>query len=65
MAKTNKKADDKLSPGERNLNDGIKIIENHQLFGKLGIGLQTAKKDVLSKGTSAISTEDGFIILNK
>ena len=65
MAKTNKKADDKLSPGERNLNEGIKIIENHQLFGKLDITLQTAKKDVLSKGTSAISDEDGFIILNK
>lgn len=65
MTKTNKKADDKLSPGERNLNEGIKIIENHQLFGKLDITLQTAKKDVLSKGTSAISDEDGFIILNK
>ena len=65
MAKTNKKADDKLSLGERNLNEGIKIIENHQLFGKLDITLQTAKKDVLSKGTSAISDEDGFIILNK
>ncbi len=65
MAKTNKKADDKLSPSERNLNEGIKIIKNHQLFGKLGITLQTAKKDVLSKGTSAISDENGFIILNK
>lgn len=65
MAKTNKKADDKLSPGERNLNEGIQIIKNHQLFGKLDITLQTAKKDVLSKGTSAISDEDGFIILNK
>lgn len=64
MAKTNKKADDKLSTNEKKLTEGIGIINSHPLFGRIHIHLSIAEKNRLSKGTSAVSYESGQILMN-
>lgn len=63
MAKN--KADNKLTPNEQQLCDGIHIIKSHQLFGSLSISIKIAEKNRLSKGTSGISCESGDILLNR
>jgi len=64
MAKTNKKADDKLSPNEKKLQEGIAIIDNHTLFRRIDVYIRIAGKNVLSKGTSAVAYQSGSIWLN-
>ncbi len=63
MAKA--KADNKLTPNEQKLYEGIKIVENHKLFGNLSISVKVAEKGRLSKGTSAVVYESGDVLLNK
>lgn len=68
MAKQ-KKADDKLTPNERNLYAGMELIKQHRLFGKLRIDLVVANKGNhprgnLQKGTAAVTCESGDVLLN-
>ena len=68
MAKQ-KKADDKLTPNERNLYAGMELIKQHRLFGKLRIDLVVATKGRfpsvnLQKGTAAVTCESGDVLLN-
>lgn len=62
MANKQKKADDKLSQNEINLEEGKQIIKNHSLFGNLHISLHNYGD---SKFSSAITLESGDIYLNK
>lgn len=65
MADKQKKADDRLSQNEKNLEEGKLIIKNHSLFGKLNIRYYTSHNDPLSKKTSALAFESGDVVLNK
>lgn len=62
MAK--KKSENKISPNEMRLREGIAIIRQHPLFGSLSICLDTANKNFRTKGVSAISYESGDVRLN-
>ena len=59
-----KKTENKISPNEKRLREGISIIENHPLFGSLSIHLNIADKKFRTKGVSAISFESGDVRLN-
>lgn len=59
-----KKSENKISPNEMKLNEGIAIIRQHPLFGSLSIHRNTANKNFRIKGVSAISYESGDILLN-
>lgn len=59
-----KKTENKISPNEKKLREGISIIENHPLFGSLSIHFDIADKNFRTKGVSAISFESGDVRLN-
>lgn len=59
-----KKNENKLSPNEIKLREGIAIIESHALFGSLSIHHRIADKKSMTKGISAISYESGDVRLN-
>lgn len=62
MAK--KKSDNKISPNEMKLREGIELIKNHPLFGSLSIRCDITDKKTMAKGSSGISFESGDVILN-
>ncbi len=64
VSNAKKKADDKLTPNEQALCDGIRIIKEHKLFGRLKISVKIADKNVLANGTAALSLQSGDVLTN-
>ncbi|MCM1132841.1 MAG: hypothetical protein NC340_05165 [Ruminococcus flavefaciens] len=62
MAK--KKAEQKMSPNEMKLREGMKLIRQHPLFGSLSIDVDIADKNRRAKGISAVSYQSGDVRLN-
>lgn len=59
-----KRAEQKISPNEQKLIDGIEIIKNHDLFGSLRIGINYLSKPERSKEISAWVCERGIVEVN-
>ena len=64
MAKK-KKSETKISPNEQQLLDGIQIISQHPLFGRLHMEKQIVPKSQLGKNVPAKVSSSGTIYLNK
>ncbi len=63
MAK--KKTETKISPNEQQLLDGLALVRQHPLFGRLSISEQIVQKNRLGKNIPAKVSSSGSIYLNK
>ena len=55
----------KLSPAEKNLQAGMRLLHNHSLFGGLKGELLPRNQQALGKTTPALVNSDGYIYLNQ
>lgn len=62
MAKNTK---NKLSPSVEYINEGLQIINRHQLFGRLEFDYRIQEYDDNKKSGSAFVTSAGYIVFNK
>lgn len=63
--KNQKKSQQRISPGEQRLNQGLSLHKNHPLFSKLNGMLHIRSKQTMGKETAAIVRSNGDIFLNK
>ncbi|MDD6490559.1 MAG: hypothetical protein PUG48_12250, partial [Clostridia bacterium] len=62
---TKNKNKNKLPPSVEYINEGWRIINQHQLFGRLEFDYRIQEYDYNKKSGSAFVTSDGYIVFNK
>ena len=55
----------KLSPNEEKMQQGLEIVYSHPMFGRIHISKHFSEKNKLSKDTSALVSDRGYVLINQ